>query len=67
VVRVLDHGLAVLMVVAAAGEVWTGHHNFYAAALLGVGVIAALCSLGLAAGPRVVRSSPVSPENASQG
>lgn len=67
VVRVLDHGLAVVMVVVAAAEVWAGHHNLYAAALLGVGVIAAVASLGLVVGPRPVRSPSAEPHNASQG
>ena len=69
--RIVDHGLAVLLVLVAAAEVWAGHHNLYTATLLGVGVIAALLSLGLVAGlgagPAAVRSGPVSPEKATQG
>lgn len=53
--RALDHGLAVLLVGMAAGEVWAEQRNLYNVVLLGVGVIAALLSLGLLAGPRRAR------------
>lgn len=50
--RALDHGVAVLLVGMAAGEVWAEQRNLYSAVLLGVGVIAALLSLGLMMGPK---------------
>ncbi len=56
--RLLDHGLAVALVLVAAREVWAGQPNLYTAVLLGVGVIAALLSLGLAAGPGAARERP---------
>lgn len=65
--RIVDHVLAVVLVVAAAGEAWAGRHNLFHAALLGLGVIAALVSLGLVAGPRRVRSVVSGPGNAPQG
>ncbi|MBK9755261.1 MAG: hypothetical protein IPO88_17500 [Nannocystis sp.] len=65
--RIADHVLAVVLVVAAAGEAWAGRHNLFHGALLGLGVIAALVSLGLVAGPRRVRSVAPGPGKASQG
>lgn len=67
VLRVLDHGLAVVLVVVAAVEAWTGHPNAFVVNLLRLGVIAAVGSLGLVVGPRSVRSAPASPHDASQG